>query len=185
MKYLLTLISIFFVSACLPTTAQIDCSAWNQETLTISGSMPQFFNECITVEKNDTVFINSGGGSVQSAIEISQYFKEQNVTVVAQQCASSCTIILTNANQRYGCTRGFRFGIHQGSGSYMVNDMILAQITDERVNQEHYRNILINTSNEDIFYINYYESIQNGYIDEAAYCRFNRYDEFIDYQLMS
>jgi len=121
------------------TRMQIDCSALKSNLL--AGEITQGMSLC-NWDLNDTLFLFSGGGDLETAIQVSNSIKLAGTkTQVIKRCDQECILLLSSGSHRSMCNNTI-LGLNQFKSPSDLERILQFYDDDPRIDGELMREIL-------------------------------------------
>jgi ATP-dependent protease ClpP protease subunit len=155
----------------------------NENWLSIDGPIGSLTLETVNQIANSTdikfVQLNSGGGLIETALDIASFVDKNNIsTVVNGECASACVLIAISGKQLL-VSRSARFGFHNASSigqpgselgkysSMMASKTMFSYLMRRGIPRDIIREAETTPANE-MYYVNGVDFIQRGLAVQLA-----------------
>ena len=155
----------------------------NENRLSIDGPIGSLTLETVNQIANSTdikfVQLNSGGGLIETALDLASFVDKNNIsTVVNGECASACVLIAISGKQLL-VSRSARFGFHNASSigqpgselgrysSMMASKTMFSYLTRRGIPRDIIREAETTPANE-MYYVNGVDFIQRGLAVQLA-----------------
>lgn len=161
----------------------VAASIINENWLSIDGAIGSLTLETVNqiANSNDIKFVqlNSGGGLIETALDIASFVDKNNIsTVVNSECASACVLIAVSGKQLL-VSRTARFGFHNASSvgqpgselgkysSMMASKTMFSYLIKRGIPRDIIRKAETTPANE-MYYVNGVDFIQRGLAVQLA-----------------